>query len=86
MVLPTEPVGSSLPCLPSFSVSDVATIADGFMRDEVQVSPTARGALRPQPTDGLWQPRSSPVELVSERVEKDMGTHGGAYVLRRVLR
>ncbi|GAB2302469.1 hypothetical protein Dimus_036479, partial [Dionaea muscipula] len=86
IVLPTEPVSSSLPCLPSFSVSDVATIDDGFMREEVRVPPTARGALRPQPTDGLWQPPSSPVELVSERVEKDMGTHGGASVSQQVLR
>ncbi|GAB2270717.1 hypothetical protein Dimus_005588 [Dionaea muscipula] len=85
MVLPTEPVGSSLPCLPSFSVSDVATIDDGFVRVEVRVPPTARGALRPQPTDGLWQPPSSPVEPVSERVEKDMGTHGGASVSQQVL-
>ncbi|GAB2302461.1 hypothetical protein Dimus_036471, partial [Dionaea muscipula] len=85
MVLPTELVGSSLPCLPSFSVSDVATIDDGFVTEEVRVSPTARGALRRQPTDGLWQPPSSSVEPVSERVEKDMGTHGGASVSQQVL-
>ncbi|GAB2303157.1 hypothetical protein Dimus_037153, partial [Dionaea muscipula] len=85
IVLPTEPIGSSLLCLPSFSISDVATIDDGFMTEEVRVPPTARGALRPQPTDGLWQPPSSPVELVSERVEKDMGTHGGASVSQQVL-
>ncbi|GAB2294962.1 hypothetical protein Dimus_029152 [Dionaea muscipula] len=30
MVLPTEPVGSRLPCVPSLPVSDVVTIADGL--------------------------------------------------------
>ncbi|GAB2268062.1 hypothetical protein Dimus_003037 [Dionaea muscipula] len=76
MVLPTGPFCSILPCVPSvFSAVDTA-IDSGFVREEVRVSPTARGALRPQPTDGLWQPPSSPVEPVSERVEKEKGIHG----------
>ncbi|GAB2296282.1 hypothetical protein Dimus_030407 [Dionaea muscipula] len=62
----------------------IDTPADGFVREEVRVSPTARGALRPQPNDGLWQPPSSPVEPVSKSVEKDKGIHGGAFVAQEV--
>ncbi|GAB2290413.1 hypothetical protein Dimus_024691 [Dionaea muscipula] len=71
-----------LPIMPSLIVSDVNDaniIDDGVVREEVRVSPTAREALRPQPTDGLWQPPSSPVEPVAKRVEKQKGTHGGDF-------
>ncbi|GAB2288109.1 hypothetical protein Dimus_022453, partial [Dionaea muscipula] len=70
--------------MPSLFVSAVDTIADGFVREEVRVSPKAREALRPQPTDGLWQPPLSPVKPVSERVEKEKGFHGGASVVPEV--
>ncbi|GAB2267758.1 hypothetical protein Dimus_002739 [Dionaea muscipula] len=83
-ILPTEYVCSSLPCLHSLLASAVDTPADGFVREEVRVLPSARGALRPQPTDGLWQPPSSPVEPVSEIVEKDKGIYGGAFVAQEV--
>ncbi|GAB2296365.1 hypothetical protein Dimus_030486, partial [Dionaea muscipula] len=83
-ILPTEPVCPILPCVHSLLASAVDTDADGFVREEVRVSSTARGALRPQPTDGLWQPPSSPVEPVSEGVEKDKGIHGGAFVAQEV--
>ncbi|GAB2266089.1 hypothetical protein Dimus_001116, partial [Dionaea muscipula] len=71
-------------CLHSLSISAVDTVADGFVREEVRVSLAAREALRPQPTDGLWQPPSSPVEPVAERVEKEKGIHGGASVAQAV--
>ncbi|GAB2273700.1 hypothetical protein Dimus_008481 [Dionaea muscipula] len=83
-ILPKEPVCPILPCVHSLLASAVYTNADGFVREEVRVSSTARGALRPQPTDGLWQPPSSPVEPVSEGVEKDKGIHGGAFVAQEV--
>ncbi|GAB2302047.1 hypothetical protein Dimus_036071 [Dionaea muscipula] len=38
---------------------------DGMMSEEGRVMPVAREALRPQPTDGLRQPSSAPVEPVS---------------------
>ncbi|GAB2271062.1 hypothetical protein Dimus_005912, partial [Dionaea muscipula] len=74
LVMPTDLVCSSLP---SLFVSVVDTVADGFVSEEVRVSPTAREALRPQPTDGLWQPPSSPMEPVSEREEKEKVVYGG---------
>ncbi|GAB2294999.1 hypothetical protein Dimus_029187 [Dionaea muscipula] len=83
-ILPTEPVCPILPCVHSLLASAVETNADGYVREEVQVSSTATGALRPQPTDGLWQPPSSPVEPVSEGVEKDKRIHGGAFVAQEV--
>ncbi|GAB2302738.1 hypothetical protein Dimus_036733, partial [Dionaea muscipula] len=70
-----------LPIMPYHIVSDVNDniIDGGVVREEVRVSPSAREALRPQPTDGLWQPPSSPVEPVAKRVEKQKGTHGGDF-------
>ncbi|GAB2301793.1 hypothetical protein Dimus_035818 [Dionaea muscipula] len=53
-ILPTDYVCSSLPCVHSLLAHAVDTPADGFVTEDVRVSPTARGALRPQPTDGLW--------------------------------
>ncbi|GAB2286236.1 hypothetical protein Dimus_020657, partial [Dionaea muscipula] len=83
--LPTELQCSCLPSVPTvpcyFLPSSVDTTSDGGLeREEVRVSPTARGAVRPQPTDGLWQPPSSQAEPESERVEEDKGTRGGAFI------
>ncbi|GAB2296349.1 hypothetical protein Dimus_030472 [Dionaea muscipula] len=70
MMMPTETFCSTLPYVPSMC-SVVDTFIDGgCVREEVQ-------ALRPQPTDGLWQPLSSSTEPVSERVKKEKGIHGG---------
>ncbi|GAB2296346.1 hypothetical protein Dimus_030469 [Dionaea muscipula] len=49
---------------------DDTFIDGGCVKEEVR-------ALRPQPTDGLWQPLSSSTEPVSERVKKGKGVHGG---------
>ncbi|GAB2299482.1 hypothetical protein Dimus_033549 [Dionaea muscipula] len=78
-ILPIDFVSSSLTCVHSLLASDVDPHADGIVREEVRVLPSARGALRPQPTDGLWQPLSSPMEPVSESVGKDKGIHGDSY-------
>ncbi|GAB2296329.1 hypothetical protein Dimus_030452 [Dionaea muscipula] len=64
MTRPTELECSSLPSVPTTPSCSMLSIVDttsdgGLVREEVRVSPTARGALRPQPTDGLWQPPSS---------------------------
>ncbi|GAB2299486.1 hypothetical protein Dimus_033553 [Dionaea muscipula] len=85
--LPTELDCSCLPSVPSVPYcylpsDDATTIDGGIVREEVRVSPTARGALRPQPTDGLWQPPSSQVEPDSERVEKDKGILGDYFVTK----
>ncbi|GAB2283901.1 hypothetical protein Dimus_018385, partial [Dionaea muscipula] len=74
LVMPTESVCSSFPSLYA-SAADV--IADGFVRVEVRASSTTKEALRPQPTDGLWQPPSSPMVLVSEREEMEKVVCGG---------
>ncbi|GAB2266109.1 hypothetical protein Dimus_001133, partial [Dionaea muscipula] len=50
------PSTSHLPCV-------AAIVGGGLVREEVQSSPLARGAVRPQPTDGLRQPPLSPVDL-----------------------
>ncbi|GAB2296343.1 hypothetical protein Dimus_030466 [Dionaea muscipula] len=47
----------------------------GLVSEEGQVLPVAREALRPQPTDGLRQPSSAPVEPVSG-VEGEGGLEG----------
>ncbi|GAB2278873.1 hypothetical protein Dimus_013547 [Dionaea muscipula] len=47
----------------------------GTVREEDRVLRVTRGALRPQPADGLWQPLSSPVEPVSV-VEGGVGQDG----------
>ncbi|GAB2302177.1 hypothetical protein Dimus_036194, partial [Dionaea muscipula] len=62
------------------SLPDLAddVIGDGLVREEVWVSPTSKVALRPQPTDGLWQPTSSLVEPGVEREEKVV--HSGVSV------
>ncbi|GAB2275971.1 hypothetical protein Dimus_039162 [Dionaea muscipula] len=70
----------------SLLISTVDTIADGFVREEVWVSLTTREALRPQPTDGLWQSPSSSVEPVLERLEKEKGIHGDAPAAQEVHR
>ncbi|GAB2268466.1 hypothetical protein Dimus_003423 [Dionaea muscipula] len=44
---------------------DVSLCGGGMVSEEGRALPVARGALRPQPTDGLWRPLSSPVEPVS---------------------
>ncbi|GAB2278845.1 hypothetical protein Dimus_013519 [Dionaea muscipula] len=90
MILPTELDCSCLPSVPTVPfcslLSNVDTTSDGGLeREEVRVSPTARGALRPQPTDGLWQPPSSKVEPLSERVEEDKGTLGEIDIVRAPL-
>ncbi|GAB2299488.1 hypothetical protein Dimus_033555 [Dionaea muscipula] len=82
LLLPTASICSILPCMPSEQVCSLLPAVDttfdgGFVRGEVRVSSTARRALRTQPTDGLCQPPSSPVEPVSERVEKEKGILGG---------
>ncbi|GAB2268476.1 hypothetical protein Dimus_003433, partial [Dionaea muscipula] len=47
-------------------IRDVVGHCDGgTVREEDGVLPMTRGAVRPQPADGLRQPLSSPVELVS---------------------
>ncbi|GAB2281386.1 hypothetical protein Dimus_015982 [Dionaea muscipula] len=49
----------------------------GMVSEEARVLPGARGAMRPQPTDGLRQPSSAPVEPVSgveSRASRDMPT------------
>ncbi|GAB2278822.1 hypothetical protein Dimus_013496 [Dionaea muscipula] len=74
LVMPTDLVCSSLPSL-YVSADDV--IADGFVREEVRALSTAREALSPQPTDGLWQPHSSPMMHVSEREEMEKVVYGG---------
>ncbi|GAB2302931.1 hypothetical protein Dimus_036924 [Dionaea muscipula] len=79
------PILPYVPILPSLINSAVDIIADGFEREEVRVPPTAREALRPQPTDGLWKPPPSPVEPVAERVEKESGTMSVLLVRRRSL-
>ncbi|GAB2283952.1 hypothetical protein Dimus_018433 [Dionaea muscipula] len=50
--------------LPRLS-DDVGIYGGGLVSEEGRVLPVARGALRSQPTDGLRQPLSSPVEPVS---------------------
>ncbi|GAB2275968.1 hypothetical protein Dimus_010713 [Dionaea muscipula] len=83
MMLPTDLVSYNLPCVPSLFSADETASDGGFVREELRVSPKAGGALRPRPTDGLWQPPWSLVEPVSERVEKDKGTHGCASDARK---
>ncbi|GAB2270706.1 hypothetical protein Dimus_005577 [Dionaea muscipula] len=57
-------------------LSDVVGLCGGGMvSEEGLVLPVARGALRPQPADGLRQPVSSPVEPVSV-VEGGVGQDG----------
>ncbi|GAB2296328.1 hypothetical protein Dimus_030451 [Dionaea muscipula] len=75
---------SSVPTVPLCSLSSIVDIASdgGLVREEVRVPPTARGAVRPQPTDGLWQPPSPQVEPEPERVEKDKGPLGGMSDVR----
>ncbi|GAB2296353.1 hypothetical protein Dimus_030475, partial [Dionaea muscipula] len=56
--------------LPGGSVHRVASLLDGSVgggsvSEEGRVLPVARKALRPQPTDGLQQPSSAPVEPAS---------------------
>ncbi|GAB2278821.1 hypothetical protein Dimus_013495 [Dionaea muscipula] len=76
LVMPIDLVCSSLPSLYVFS-DDV--IADGFLREEVRASSTVREALRPQPTDGWWQPPSSPMVHVSKREEMEKVVCGGGH-------
>ncbi|GAB2303231.1 hypothetical protein Dimus_037228, partial [Dionaea muscipula] len=78
MVKTAATVGSFLPCLPSVLDPLVGSCAVGCVREEVWVPQMAGEALRPQPTDGLWQPPSTSVGPVSERVEKEMGIRGDA--------
>ncbi|GAB2299479.1 hypothetical protein Dimus_033546 [Dionaea muscipula] len=65
-------------------VSATAIVDDGLVREEVRVSSMAREALRPQPTDGLWRPPSSPMEPVSEWEKKVVP--GGVSVAQVVHR
>ncbi|GAB2270694.1 hypothetical protein Dimus_005565, partial [Dionaea muscipula] len=44
---------------------DVGLRGGGLVSEECRVLPVARGALRPQPTDGLRLPLSSPMDPVS---------------------
>ncbi|GAB2296301.1 hypothetical protein Dimus_030425, partial [Dionaea muscipula] len=77
------------------SLPDIAddVIGDGLVREEVRVSPTTRVALRPQPTDGLWQPTSSLVEPGAEWEEKVVlggvsiaqACHGGVQSSRTAI-
>ncbi|GAB2303544.1 hypothetical protein Dimus_037531, partial [Dionaea muscipula] len=71
--LPTATDCHNLPSLPSVVVSAADIISDGVVREDVRVLPRAREALRPQPTDGLWQTPSSPVKPGPERVEMENG-------------
>ncbi|GAB2275920.1 hypothetical protein Dimus_010666 [Dionaea muscipula] len=80
MVKTAATVCSFLPCLPSLLDPVDGSCAVGCVREEVRVPQMAGEALRPQPTDGLWQPPSTSVEPVSERVEKEKGILGDAYV------
>ncbi|GAB2303375.1 hypothetical protein Dimus_037366, partial [Dionaea muscipula] len=73
-------VCSSLFCLPSVHVNPAGRCDVGSVREEVRVPQMAGEALRPQPTDGLWQPPSTSVGPVSERVEKEKGIRGDACV------
>ncbi|GAB2296344.1 hypothetical protein Dimus_030467 [Dionaea muscipula] len=73
-------VCSYLHCLPSVLDSLVGSCAVGCVREEVRVPQMSEEALRPQPTDGLWQPPSTSVGPVSERVEKEKGILGDACV------
>ncbi|GAB2275954.1 hypothetical protein Dimus_010700, partial [Dionaea muscipula] len=81
ILLPTDSISACLPCVNLVTVSAVDLTADGLVSEEVRVPPSAwgGGAVRPQPTDGLWQPPSSPMEPVSASVEKDKGIHGGVF-------
>ncbi|GAB2278843.1 hypothetical protein Dimus_013517, partial [Dionaea muscipula] len=78
MVVQPKTVGSKLlgvagtvcdSSIPSIGVS-TGRVGDGLVSEVGRVSPVAREALRPQPTDGLRQPPSSPVDPV-------IGTEGG---------
>ncbi|GAB2275928.1 hypothetical protein Dimus_010674 [Dionaea muscipula] len=80
MVKTAATVCSFLPCLPSLLDPVDGCCAVGCVREEVRVSQMAGEALRPQPTDGLWQPPSTSMEPVSERVEKEKGILGDACV------
>ncbi|GAB2273702.1 hypothetical protein Dimus_008483 [Dionaea muscipula] len=77
-----EGLAEMLWCCEQTLASAIVPHADGFIREEVRVLPTVKGALRPQPTDGLWQPLSSPVEPVSGIVEKDTGLLVAVRLLR----
>ncbi|GAB2299468.1 hypothetical protein Dimus_033536 [Dionaea muscipula] len=68
------------------SVSSCDNGGDGLVRGEVRVLPAAREALRPQPTDGLWQPPFSAMEPVSEREKLEKVVHGGVSVVQVVPR
>ncbi|GAB2302720.1 hypothetical protein Dimus_036715 [Dionaea muscipula] len=64
------------------SVFATTIVDDGLVREEVRVSPMAKEALRPQPTDGLWRPPSSSMEPVSEREDKVVP--GGVSIMQVV--
>ncbi|GAB2286366.1 hypothetical protein Dimus_020782, partial [Dionaea muscipula] len=78
LVEPAATVCSSLNCLPSVHDNLVGRFVVGCVREEVRVPQMVGEALRPQPTDGLWQPPSTSVGPVSERVEKEKGIPGDA--------
>ncbi|GAB2278866.1 hypothetical protein Dimus_013540 [Dionaea muscipula] len=71
--------------------SDCGLVDGGMVSEEARVSPVVREALRPQPTDGLRQPPSSPMVPVSGAVGgvgKDdsfgdglAGEHGGGAMV-----
>ncbi|GAB2276080.1 hypothetical protein Dimus_010819, partial [Dionaea muscipula] len=70
-------VTSCVPMLP-LSYGNVGMGDGGLVSEEARVSPVAREAMRSQSTDGLRQPPSSSVVLVSGvegRVRKD-GNYG----------
>ncbi|GAB2288125.1 hypothetical protein Dimus_022469 [Dionaea muscipula] len=61
---------------------DVSLCGGGMVSEECRALPVARGALRPQPTDGLRQPFSSPVEpvnVVAGGVGQDGRSSGRSY-------
>ncbi|GAB2268478.1 hypothetical protein Dimus_003435 [Dionaea muscipula] len=63
---------SCAPLLPLLTGS-VGTISGEMVSEEGRVLSVAWEALRPQPTDGLWQPSSSPVKPV---ISVDAGVGG----------
>ncbi|GAB2296342.1 hypothetical protein Dimus_030465 [Dionaea muscipula] len=71
-------VCTNVQLLPNSLDPIVGSCAVGCVREEVRVPQMAGEAMRPQPTDGLWQPPPTSVGPGSESVEKEKGIRGDA--------